>query len=297
MNWNTLRDVVEIAEQKSFSKAARKLYLAQPSLSQSIRALEQELGTPLFDRTRSPLRLTYAGELFAKWAKESLRSQEQTVRRIADVAEGVRTRLVVGVSFSRSAYLFPGVMAQFRRERPNCSVILVERPTSLLSQEDNLDLLIDVPHDESLLDTSVLLAEERLLLAVPPNLAGSVRPSGGDFPSVSLADFSDQPFVLLSEDQMLRQICFSLCAQEGFVPQIALECRSLQTAHAMAEAGVGVTLVPELFVRHAVRDRTMCYCVMQGHPAVRKLAVTYRSDRYLSEDARILIGLLQKLLR
>ena len=56
MNWNTLRYVVEIAEQKSFSKAARKLYLAQPSLSQSIRALEQELGTPLFDRTRSPLR-------------------------------------------------------------------------------------------------------------------------------------------------------------------------------------------------------------------------------------------------
>ena len=75
MNWNTLRYVVEIAEQKSFSKAARKLYLAQPSLSQSIRALEQELGTPLFDRTRSPLGLTYAGELFTKWAKESLRSQ------------------------------------------------------------------------------------------------------------------------------------------------------------------------------------------------------------------------------
>lgn len=248
MNWNTLRYVVEIAEQKSFSKAARKLYLAQPSLSQSIRALEQELGTPLFDRTRSPLGLTYAGELFTKWAKESLRSQEQTVRRIADVAEGVCTRLVVGVSFSRSAYLFPGVMAQFRRERPNCSVILVEQPTSLLSQEDNLDLLIDVPHDESLLDTSVLLTEERLLLAVPPNLAGSVQPSGGDFSAVSLADFSDQPFVLLSEDQMLRHVCFSLCAQEGFVPQIALECRSLQTAHAMAEAGVGVTLVPELFV-------------------------------------------------
>lgn len=248
MNWNTLRYVVEIAEQKSFSKWRRgKLYLAQPSLSQSIRALEQELGTPLFDRTRSPLGLTYAGELFTKWAKESLRSQEQTVRRIADVAEGVCTRLVVGVSFSRSAYLFPGVMAQFRRERPNCSVILVEQPTSLLSQEDNLDLLIDVPHDESLLDTSVLLTEERLLLAVPPNLAGSVQPSGGDFSAVSLADFSDQPFVLLSEDQMLRHVCFSLCAQEGFVPQIALKCRSLQTAHAMAEAGVGVTLVPELF--------------------------------------------------
>ena len=209
MNWNTLRYVVEIAEQKSFSKAARKLYLAQPSLSQSIRALEQELGTPLFDRTRSPLGLTYAGEMFTKWAKESLRSQEQTVRRIADVAEGVCTRLVVGVSFSRSAYLFPGVMAQFRLERPNCSVILVEQPTSLLSQEDNLDLLIDVPHDESLLDTSVLLTEERLLLAVPPNLAGFVQPSGGDFSVVSLADFSDQPFVLLSEDQMLRHVCFA----------------------------------------------------------------------------------------
>ena len=89
----------------------------------------------------------------------------------------------------------------------------------------------------------------------------------------------------------------NLVTPTHFVPQIALECRSLQTAHAMAEAGVGVTLVPELFVRHAVRNRTMCYCVMQGHSVVRKLAVTYRSDRYLSEDARVLIGLLQKLLR
>jgi len=294
MNWNTLNYVIEIAKHKSFSKAAQALYIAQPSLSQSIQALEKELGTTLFER--SPVKLTYAGELFVEWAKESLRTREQTFRKIADIIEGVKTQLVVGVSLSRSAYLFPNIIAKFREVRPNCSLVLIEKPTNLLSENDDIDLLIDIPKDESLLSTSVILAEERMMLAVPEKIEFNASEREGDFPVLNLSDYSKCPFVVLSEDQMLRKVCLSLCAKEGFVPEVALECRSLQTAYSMVEAGIGVTLVPELFVRHAVGRGGVKYGVIGQEPSVRKIAATYRNDRYLTEDAKILITIMKEML-
>ena len=296
MNWNTLRYVVEIAQQRSFSKAARKLYLSQPSLSQSIQALEKELGTPLFDRTQSPVALTYAGELFTAWAQEALHSQEQTVRQIADVAQGTRTHLVVGVSYSRSAYIFAAVMGQFYQRRPLCTVSLLEGTTNTLAREEHLDLLIDVPHEDSFEEVSILLAEERMLLAIPPQFDCPIQEVPGDFPKVRLADLAKYPFVVLSEMQMLRRLCVSLCARCGFSPNIVLECLSLQTAHAMVEAGIGITLVPELFARYAVRENQVRYCVIADQPSMRKIAAIYRSDRYLSKDAQVMIELLQQML-
>ncbi len=300
MNWNVLRYAVAIAEERSFSKAARRLYLAQPSLSQSIAALERELGTPLFDRSESPLRLTHAGELFVEWARDALREQEQTVRRIADLTEGAETRLTVGASPSRSAYLLPPVMSRFRQLRPNCSVIVYERTTNELwapFEQGKLDLLLEIPFADVPFSSSIFLGTEQSMLAVPQNLPCPIQSQEGEFPVVNLADFSQHPFVTLSEGQMLRRLCTSLCARYGFRPKIVLECRSVQTAHAMVEAGVGVAIMPEFFVRHAVLGSGTRYCLLEGESAQRKIAVTYRNDRYLSRDAQALIELLQEMLR
>lgn len=296
MNWNTLHYVIEIAKHRNFSKAAQALYIAQPSLSQSIQALEKELGTQLFDRTHSPVTLTYAGELFVSWAQQALTLRDQTFRQISDVTDGAKTRLVVGMGFSRSAFLFPNIIAEFRRLRPNCTIVLEENTTNLLSESDDLDLLIDVPHDESLISSSVVLAEERMMLAVPKSLEFRADEHEGDFAVLKLSDYADYPFIMLSEGQMLRKVCINLCAQAGFIPKTALECRSLQTAYSMAEAGVGVTLVPELVVKHAGIAQKLRFGVIGETPTVRKIAATYRKDRYLTDDAKVLISLMQKML-
>jgi len=295
VNWNTLNYVIEIAEQGSFSKAAQKLYVAQPSLSQSIKALEKEIGTPIFDRSKSPVTLTYAGELFVRWAKDTLYSREETIRQISDVGGGVKTRLIVGVSFSRSAYPFPSILARFRQLRPNCTIVLVEQTTNVLLEMDDLDLFVGVMNDEHINTTSVMLTEERILLAVPKCYQLEIKRYQDGFPVVNISDFSKKPFIVLSEGQMLRKMCTSLCAREGFYPEIALECRSIQTANAMVEAGIGVTLVPELFVKHSAGDRAN-YCIIENQAVVRKIAVSYRNDRYLTQDARILIDLLKEMI-
>lgn len=299
MNWNVLRYVIAIEEEGGFSKAARRLYLAQPSLSQSIAALEQELGTPLFDRSVNPPRLTHAGTIFLEWARDALRGQEQTVRRIADFTDGSQTHLTIGVSPSRSAYLLPPVIVRLQTLRPNCSVTLFERSTRELwepFEQGRLDLLLDIPHRELMGVESVLLGHEQLMLAVPKNLECPIRQPGGEFPTACLADYRNHPFVALSPGQMLREYCISLCEQSGFHPRIALECYGLQTAYEMVEAGVGVSILPEFFIRHATQKREACCCLLDGAPAARDIAVSYRGERYLSRDAQLLIELLQEML-
>ena len=295
MNWNTMNYVIEIARQRSFSKAAEKLYIAQPSLSQSIKALEQELGTPIFER--SPVKLTYAGELFVNWAEKTLAARDDTFRQISDIEDGTKTRLIIGVSFSRGAYLFPKVMKKFSQIRPNCSVTLIEEPTNLLTQHDDLDLLIDVLHNEPPYQRGIVLAEERIMLAVPKRFKITTIGEKGGYPLIQLKDFKDMPFIALSEDQMLRKMMLTLCSNSEFVPKIAMECRSLQTAYSIAVEGVGAVLVPEFFVKHTTVSNELEYCMIDDSAAVREMAINYRSDRYLTRDAEIMSELIKELLK
>lgn len=297
MNFNMLRYVVTLAEEKSFSRAAKALYLSQPSLSQSIRSLEQELGTPLFDRSTSPISLTHAGELYLQWARYTLQTQEQTVRRIGDIAKGARTRLVLGISPGRSSFLLPPVVARFRKLRPLCSMVLIEKPTNEMGQlleEGQIDLLINVPHEDNLRYTNVILAEERLLIAIP---AGFPHPrvlhQEEDYPLVDLSDLREVPFITLTEDQVLTKATRSLCAQSGFLPQSALECRNILTAHAMVAEGIGVAVMPEFSVASDPLGRVHYYAI-NSPKAFRYISAIYPSTGYISEDAQLFIQLLRE---
>lgn len=98
MNWNQLQYVITIAEEKSITKAAQKLYISQPSLSLSIQALEKETGIPLFERNRGEMKLTYAGSLFYEWAISTLHSHTQLEWKLGDIVSGSRTLIRLGLS-------------------------------------------------------------------------------------------------------------------------------------------------------------------------------------------------------
>lgn len=105
MNWNQLQYVITIAEEKSITKAAQKLYISQPSLSLSIQALEKETGIPLFERNRGEMKLTYAGSLFYEWAISTLHSHTQLEWKLGDIVSGSRTLIRLGLSPHRSERL------------------------------------------------------------------------------------------------------------------------------------------------------------------------------------------------
>lgn len=129
MNWNQLQYVITIAEEKSITKAAQKLYISQPSLSLSIQALEKETGIPLFERNRGEMKLTYAGSLFYEWAISTLHSHTQLEWKLGDIVSGSRTLIRLGLSPHRSERLLAPVLERFYSMYENCDIQIIEQPT------------------------------------------------------------------------------------------------------------------------------------------------------------------------
>jgi len=298
VNTNILRYVIAVAEQKSFTAAAKKLYIAQPSLSQSIRTLEKQLGTELFDRSTTPLTLTPAGEIYVRWAEQVLSTQQQIERQITDITEGTDTILRVGASAERTRFLLSPVMKHFFELRPRCVMQIHDvTATQLMRLLDNeeIDLFIGAPQDP-VRYTSVPICREQILLAVPANFPLDLpSPTPSDpYPEVDLSLFKDAPFVSLHSEQTLGTTLRQYCSACGFIPNIRLECRVLSNLHTMIADGIGVGLVGEPFVRYLHNDSRVHYYSLRGLQASRHIAAVHRIDHYLSHDAQVLIDLLQR---
>ncbi len=296
MNTNILRYVIAVSEEKSFTAAAKKLYIAQPSLSQSIRTLEKQLGAELFDRSTTPLSLTRAGEIYISWAQQTLRTQSQIERQIADTVEGTDTVLRIGASAERTRFLLSPVMKKFFEIRPRCIVQIHDvTATQLLRllENEEIDVLIGTPQDP-VRYTNIPICDEQILLAVPASYELNLPPSTERYPEIDLALFKDTPFVSLPPEQTLGATLRQFCSASGFIPNIRMECRLLSNLHNMIADGIGVSLVGEPFVRYLRNDDRVRYYSPRGLQANRHIAAVYRSDHYLSNDAATLISLLQR---
>ena len=169
MNTRQLQYVITVAEERSFSAAAEKLMISQPSLSQYIQKLEDELGSPLFERS-VPIKLTYAGELYLNMARNVLAQEAELQERIAGMGKGVTGILKVGTGYLNSVTLLPRLIAEFRTHYPNVQVEVFEDTESELksiADEGKLDLIIATSHFSVAAYEMVELYKEPFLLAVP----------------------------------------------------------------------------------------------------------------------------------
>ncbi len=276
MNLNQLKYIVAIADELNISKAAQKLFVSQPSLSQCVQNVERELGTKIFDRSTTPLKITYAGEVFIKWARKTLNSTEEINRKIADISGLKNIKLSIGISPYRSTCILPPVITEFKKLYPQCYIVVEEHPTTILHSmmdEGKIDILIDTPHHNTIDYTSIPLIKENILLDVPKdwNIKGD---------EVELSEFADKPFVMLANEQLLGRISRDLCLQNGFEPKISLECHTVETAHAFVAEGLGVSFVPELFVKYWNKKDTNYYKIKNCQP-VREFCVVYDNRKYL----------------
>ena len=230
MNWNQLQYVITIAEEKSITKAAQKLYISQPSLSLSIQALEKETGIPLFERNRGEMKLTYAGSLFYEWAISTLHSHTQLEWKLGDIVSGSRTLIRLGLSPHRSERLLAPVLERFYSMYENCDIQIIEQPTYILRQmleEDKLDLILDISSPDTINYESELLVKESFVLAIPDSLCPFSDPSQKEedisaTPQIHLPALSAIPFILLSEDHDLGKISRKICETAASVPAVIL---------------------------------------------------------------------------
>lgn len=306
--------VLTLAEEKSFSKAAQKLYVTQPSLSQFIKNLEKELHTQIFDRSTSPIRLTQAGEAFVKAARKIKAIEDELNQQIADLTNLKIGELRIGTTPFCASCLLPKSIAKFHEFYPGITIHIIEQATHNLEEalmDGSIDLYIGTgSFNETIIHTEKL-AVEQLYLAVSPknplnNDMETFQISDYDIkmdtlklhktPAVDLSAFQSGHFIFPSQNHKFYATASEFCLSAGFNPYIILFSERLETSFSWTLAGIGCTFIPDSLIKFANYKNHPIYYKLNHPKSTRSLCVAYRKNRYLSRVAVEYIALLKKLI-
>lgn len=275
--------VLTINEEKSFSKAAKKLFISQPSLSQYINRLETQLGVTIFDRNTTPLTLTYEGELYIETALSILSIMDNLQKKFDDVSELKMGRLNIGLTPSKANNPLPAILPVFKAKYPGIELIITEATS--LELEDLLSrgmvdvCIMNLPIKNKNIEYEEILTE-KIFLAAPPNYDRSKVTEGKPFPRIDIKALENEQFILLHSDQRLRQISDNIFLNNGIKPKILLETSSIETALRLSASGMGFSFVPESSVLFSGLLNPPKYYTI-GEPSFSwTLVIAYRQNSY-----------------
>ena len=300
MNFLNLEYFVVLSEELNFSKAARRLYISQQSLSTHIHKLEQEFGVPLFDRG-TPLRLTQAGQHLLTSAKTILGEKADLEKKMVDLRDFKRGDVTVGVPYSRGALLMPGLIAAFQEQFPQVHTHLLEGTTSeinaaLYSGITDLNIGFEIQDSEKV--ESRPLYMETMKIVVPNSILKKYFGSGQPFKeqeTLPLSAFSHCPFVALHTNTMIGELLHSAFQKEGLKPNIVMEALNIFTMLSLCFAGIGVCLCPNSFLngKSPLISRELLADVsifsVSNQLGSQWIAVNYLKNKYMTQATRAMI--------
>jgi DNA-binding transcriptional LysR family regulator len=243
LNLRQLRYFVVLAEELSFTRAAERLNISQPPLSQQIAQLEEELGVKLFDRSSRRVTLTEPGRVFLHDTRTTLERIKRATIRVRALEQGLAGRIEIGLSSSHFLGPLPRLIFKYSRTHPNVQVTLNE-----MRPGDQFDAIL-----ERRVDLGVFRAEvnDRLLCSLPlwKDPAVVALPLGhrlASRPQLCIADLRKERFVLLRRDgsPFARHI-FDCCGEAGFMPDVAQTVEEVPAQIYLVAAGLGVAIVPQ----------------------------------------------------
>ena len=301
MNFNTLRYVVAVAKERNFTKAARSLYVSQPTLSQNIQALESKLGTPLFDRKSYPVTPTYAGKLYIEFAQQVLFSESQINRKINSVISNPRIRIRICISPSKSVLIMPELIRSVLDEFPDCLISLEDNKDEnglyAMLENNEIDVMIGSPVHNTVKYKSQFIANERLVLAVPKSFdfpGKEEAPFHKGFHRIRMSQLKEFPFIILPISTFLGETLRLLCEKEEFSPGYSIECSNVQTSYNMAKQGLGIALITEFMAaKNPFRDE-LDYYALQSNTPQQEIAIITNSDGIMTKPVQRFIELFKE---
>lgn len=274
MELRHLRYFATLAHELSFTRAAQRLSVSQPPLSQQIRALESELGTQLFNRTSRRVELTAAGEVFLGHAKAILERVEHARSQARAMGAGHAGHLEIGLSSSLLVGPLPLLLAAYRRSFPGVSVVLhemmpVAQLEALRESRIHVSFSRTAVNDDQL--SSTLAWRDPVVVVVPRShrLAAQRR--------IALQDLRHEEFVSLRLDASgFARYLHDCCVNAGFAPRISQQVGESQSIPSLVAAGLGVALVPASVQR--VHRRGVEYRQVARKPPRADVYVSQRRD-------------------
>jgi LysR family hydrogen peroxide-inducible transcriptional activator len=287
MEVHQLRYFCAVAETGSFTRAAEREQVAQPSLSQQIMKLEEELGVRLFDRLGRAVRLTDPGQVFLPRARAILSELRAAKEEVAERQATVSGAVCVGVIPTIAPYFLPARIAVFSRRYPQASITVVEDVTVHLLDRLRgglVDLAImALPARGHDLECFPLLTE-RLF---------AILPKGHDLArrrSVMMKELRQEPFLLLRDDHCFRDTAIEVCKRARIMPQIVFESGQFSSILGMVAAGLGISIAPEM----ALERRADCnFVLIADERASRTVGVAALKGHFLSRAPQAFLAYLR----
>jgi DNA-binding transcriptional LysR family regulator len=291
MQIGQLRCFLAVAEHRHFTRAARELGLAQPSVSAQVRSLEADLGGELFHRMKGNVTLTSAGEALLPFARRILADVDAASSEVSDVSGLARGRIAIGATPSLAATLAPPVLARFHEAHPGISLSMREAGSGDLVaalEEGSVDIaLVILPVRQDMLETQALLREELVVAVAREHPLAKRR-------TIAVSDLRDVPLVMFREGYDLRSATEAACRAAGFAPTFAVDGGEMDGVLALTTAGLGAAIVPSLVVRPGGALRAVR---IERPSLTRTIGIAHRRDRRLSRAAQELIDTVRALIR
>lgn len=292
--------VYAVYKERSFSKAAKNLFISQPSLSATIKRTEEKIGYPIFDRSTKPLQITEPGWKYIHAIEKIMSIENQFTEYINDWG-GLQTgNLILGGSSLFSSWVLPPLMAKFSRKYPFIKLELIEENTTELAsllQNGKIDLMIDngAIKEESFL--SSVYQEEHLLLAVPDSfsvnrelLAFQISPEyiqngsflNPDFPSVPVKSFAREPFIMLKPENDTRKRGEAIFKENDISPAVLFELDQQMTSYNITCSGMGISFISDTLISRVPYHKNVIFYKLSGPHSHRSIYFYRKKGRYFS---------------
>lgn len=250
-----------IAQCSSITKAAEKLFISQPSLTQALHRIEAEWGAELFLRGQGGLRLTEAGRIYLHAASQMADLYQQLQQEVSETSARMRGQMSLGITPFQGGILLPSFLSQYHKRFPEMKLSVVENTSAQLEQmilNGQIDLaVLHSPVTDYRLGYDTLYRED-FYLAVPV-FSKDHAAAEGEIPLITPRVLAKQKLVMLSSSQRIRQIADSICLTAGIKPKIQFTTSNFMTALGLTARGLGTTFIPKSFARFFAGSYPVAY--------------------------------------
>ncbi|MDK2824155.1 MAG: hypothetical protein PWQ67_475 [Clostridia bacterium] len=283
MELRQLEYFIAVSKYQNFTRAAESLHVAQPSITTSIKKLEDELGIKLFERNKKSIQLTDEGKIFYKRIKKILQDLDEAVFEIRDLSNLNKGSIKLGLPPMIGAYLFPNIFTHFKEAYPQLDLQVSEEgsiATHILIEKGELDLgIIIIPKDTK--DLNILpITEEKIMLCLAPKHKLSNEKV------VSFNQLKDEKFILLKKDSYHRQAIINQCEKYGYSPQVIFSSSRIETIKALVASGAGIS-----FLMNMVTQNSKNFVSIPLKEEIKiTIGLAWKRDKYLSKASQAFIN-------
>ncbi len=279
MNLHHLRIFYTVAQRRSITAAAADLLLSQPAVSLQLKALEKELGLPLFERGGPKLRLTHAGEVLYRSAVSILHAKDEAERAISELRDGTKGRLIVGAGTTGGMYVLPRIVQAYRGLWPETEIVFHIGTTDQILEkllQNVLDMgMVGGPIDDRRFTVEPISADELVLIAAPSHPIASLG-------KVTLKDLGGVPFIFPEAGSRTRQLVERKLREAGVPLRIAMQLPGTEGVKKGVEAGLGIGMVSRFAVETECLAGALRCVPVEGWSLTRTMNLVYRSQKYFS---------------